>query len=170
MSKKNKVEIFKLEDRVLFEAGAVVQAAEAAAADQANNDAAGDGSAAALSCGKYYTPRGNSLTDVGVTPDLVMDLSDEDVLLLTNIPQKYMEHTMMTAYASVDGNSVTMLEDNGSANAEAPLTIVNTRGFDLPQTGDNGTMIFTVVGVIAMAGAMFVLFLVTRKGKKNDKK
>ena len=48
MSKKrNKVEIFKLEDRVLFEAGAVVQAAEAAAADQANNDAAGDGSAAA---------------------------------------------------------------------------------------------------------------------------
>ena len=45
--KRNKVEIFKLEDRVLFEAGAVVQAAEAAAADQANNDAAGDGSAAA---------------------------------------------------------------------------------------------------------------------------
>jgi LPXTG-motif cell wall-anchored protein len=81
-----------------------------------------------------------------------------------------MEHTLVTAYASVDGNSVTMLEDNGSANAEAPLTIVNTRGFDLPQTGDNGTMVFTVIGVIAMAGAMFVLFLVTRKGKKNDKK
>ena len=99
-----------------------------------------------------------------------MDLSEEDVLLLTNIPQKYMEHTLVTAYASVDGNSVTMLEDNGSANAEAPLTIVNTRGFDLPQTGDNGTMVFTVIGVIAMAGAMFVLFLVTRKGKKNDKK
>ena len=99
-----------------------------------------------------------------------MDLSDENVLLLTNIPQKYMEHTMMNAYASVDGNSVTMLEDNGSANAEAPLTIVNTRGFDLPQTGDNGTMVFTVIGVIAMAGAMFVLFLVTRKGKKNEKK
>ena len=99
-----------------------------------------------------------------------MDLSDENVLLLTNIPQKYMEHTLMTAYASVDGNSVTMLEDNGSANAEAPLTIVNTRGFDLPQTGDNGTMVFTVIGVIAMAGAMFVLFLVTRKGKKNEKK
>ncbi len=44
---RNKVEIFKLEDRVLFEAGAVVQAAEAAAADQANNDAAGEVSAAA---------------------------------------------------------------------------------------------------------------------------
>ncbi len=97
-----------------------------------------------------------------------MDLSDENVLLLTNIPQKYMEHTMMTAYASVDGNSVTMLEDNGSANAETPLTVVNTRGFDLPQTGDNGTMMFTVIGVIAMASALFVLLLVTKKSKKAD--
>ena len=42
----------------------------------------GDGSAVALSCGKYYTPKGISLTDVGVTPDLVMDLSDEDYTAL----------------------------------------------------------------------------------------
>ena len=38
----------------------------------------GDGSAVALSCGKYYTPSGRSLTDVGVTPDLEIDLSYED--------------------------------------------------------------------------------------------
>ena len=38
----------------------------------------GDGSAVALSCGKYYTPIGRSLTDVGVTPDLEIDLSYED--------------------------------------------------------------------------------------------
>lgn len=38
----------------------------------------GDGSAVALSCGKYFTPQGRSLTDVGVTPDVVVDLSDED--------------------------------------------------------------------------------------------
>ena len=38
----------------------------------------GDGSAVALSCGKYFTPSGKSLTDVGVTPDVVMDLSYED--------------------------------------------------------------------------------------------
>jgi len=37
-----------------------------------------DGSAVALSVGKYFTPSGKSLTDVGVTPDLVMDLSDAD--------------------------------------------------------------------------------------------
>lgn len=37
-----------------------------------------DGSAVALSVGKYYTPSGKSLTDLGVTPDVVIDLEDED--------------------------------------------------------------------------------------------
>lgn len=91
-------------------------------------------------------------------------------LTLANIPQTQLAHNYMTATATVDTNAVTMLTDDSSANAEAPLTVINTSGFDLPQTGDNGTMVFTVIGVIAMAGAMFVLFLVTRKGKKNDKK
>ena len=43
MSKKQKVQMFRLEDRVLFEAGAVIQAAEAAAAE---NNAAEESSAA----------------------------------------------------------------------------------------------------------------------------
>jgi len=34
----------------------------------------GDGSAVALSCGRYYTPKGVSLTDVGVTPDVEVTL------------------------------------------------------------------------------------------------
>lgn len=42
----------------------------------------GDGSAVALSCGKYFTPNGISLTDVGVTPDVVQDLSYEDYTAL----------------------------------------------------------------------------------------
>lgn len=41
-----------------------------------------DGSAVALSAGKYYTPKGRSLTDVGVTPDIPVELSDEDYLAL----------------------------------------------------------------------------------------
>ena len=102
-----------------------------------------------------------------------MSMTDADGgfdLSLTGIPQEYMEHYYLTAYATVDANDVNMENDGESENALAPLTIVNTKGFDLPQTGDNGTMVFTVIGVIVMAGAMFVLFLVTRKGKKNDKK
>lgn len=82
---------------------------------------------------------------------------------LHNMPQKHLEHKLLTASATVDGKKVNMVEDNGSKNAEAPLTVVNTRGFELPKTGDNGTMLFTVGGILLMAGAAFVLYTVTRK-------
>ena len=39
----------------------------------------GDGSAVALSTGKYFTPKGNSLTDVGVIPDVRVDVDEETV-------------------------------------------------------------------------------------------
>ena len=83
--------------------------------------------------------------------------------VLNNMPQKQLAHYLLTASATVDGNAVTMLEDNGSVNAHVPLTVVNTRGFDLPETGDNGTMMFTVIGILAMAGAAAVIVLVSRK-------
>ena len=86
--------------------------------------------------------------------------SDAD---LKNIPQKHLEHKLLTASATVSGKNVNMTEDNGSTNAEAPLTVVNTRGFDLPKTGDNGTVMFTVVGILLMAGAVSVIALVSRK-------
>lgn len=84
---------------------------------------------------------------------------------LKNMPQKHLEHRKLTASATVDGNKVNMLEDNGSKNAEAPLTVVNTRGFDLPETGDNGTMMFTVFGILIMAGAAGILYIAIRKKK-----
>ena len=86
---------------------------------------------------------------------------------LKNMPQKHLEHKLLTASATVDGKAVNMVKDNGSVNAEAPLTVVNTRGFDLPKTGDNGTMMFTVVGVLLMAGAAACIVLVSKK-KKSD--
>ena len=82
---------------------------------------------------------------------------------LHNMPQKHLEHKLLTASATVDGKKVTMLEDNGSVNAEAPLTVVNTSGFDLPQTGDHGTWMFTVGGIILMASAMVMIFIACRK-------
>lgn len=70
---------------------------------------------------------------------------------------------LLTASAAVDGKKVTMLENNGSANAEAPLTVVNTRGFDLPKTGDNGTLLITLAGVLLMAGSVTVLLILNKK-------
>ncbi|MBR5021392.1 MAG: isopeptide-forming domain-containing fimbrial protein, partial [Oscillospiraceae bacterium] len=64
---------------------------------------------------------------------------------LKNMPQKHLEHHLLTASATVDGNKVNMLEDDGSINASVPLKVVNTRGFDLPQTGDHGTWMFSVI-------------------------
>ena len=85
---------------------------------------------------------------------------------LKNMPQQHLEHHLLTASATVDDNAVNMLSDNGSENAEAPLSVVNTRGFDLPETGDHGTMMFTIVGILIMAGAAAFIVLASTK-KRN---
>lgn len=89
-------------------------------------------------------------------------------LELAGIPQKHLEHYLLTASATVDDNDVTMLEDGGSVNAIVPLTVVNTKGFDLPKTGDYGTWMFGAAGIALMAGAGFVIVLVSRK-KRGQK-
>ena len=86
---------------------------------------------------------------------------------LLHMPQTHLEHHLLTASATVDGNNVNMLEDDGSVNASVPLKVVNTKGFDLPQTGDHGTWMFSVIGIILMAGAAVILFVATRKKNTN---
>jgi carboxyl-terminal processing protease len=39
-----------------------------------------DGSAVSLSVGKYYTPKGVSLADVGITPDVEVPVDDDTFL------------------------------------------------------------------------------------------
>ena len=95
--------------------------------------------------------------------DIEVVISQTETAALCDDVDGSVEHHLLTASAKVDGNPVTMLEDNGSANAEAPLTVVNTRGFGLPETGDNGTMMFTIVGILLMAGAAAVLIFANRK-------
>ena len=105
-------------------------------------------------------------TDNGYTllkEDIEVVISQTETASLCDDVDGSVEHHLLTASAKVDGNAVTMLADNGSANAEAPLTVVNTRGFDLPETGDNGTMMFTIVGILLMAGAVAVLIFANRK-------
>ena len=109
-----------------------------------------------VSCGIY----GTDVLGLIQNDPRYQNLAPKDI---NAVQQKYLEHKLLTASATVDGKKVTMLEANGSANAEVPLTVVNTSGFDLPQTGDHGTWMFTVGGIVLMASAMVMIFIACRK-------
>ena len=85
--------------------------------------------------------------------------------LYHNMPQKHLEHRLLTASATVDSNDVNMKPDEGSVNAFVPFTVVNTRGFDLPQTGGMGNWMFPVAGLSAFALCVFAIFALCRKKK-----
>lgn len=75
---------------------------------------------------------------------------------------------LLTASATVDGNAVQMEEDDSSVSAIVPLTVVNTKGFDLPQTGDNGVWMYGVIGILAMAASVAAIVIVCRKKKPAE--
>lgn len=83
--------------------------------------------------------------------------------LYKNMPQKHLEHYLLTASAKVDSSEVTMEADGESANAIVPLTVVNTRGFNLPQTGGHGTWMYGVAGTVLMVAAAIILVSARRK-------
>lgn len=66
------------------------------------------------------------------------------------------------ATATVGGKTVTMQADQinkTSATAEVPLTVVNSKGFDLPATGGRGIALFTIAGIAIVAAAGSLLFM-----------
>lgn len=88
----------------------------------------------------------------------------------TAFAQKAMAHNMLTASATVDGDPVTMLADGtpSSADALVPLTVINNRGFDLPKTGAEGTVLFGVIGIVGLSALAAVMFFVFGKKKKEE--
>lgn len=64
---------------------------------------------------------------------------------------------VVTAY--VGTKEVTMTDDNGSATAKVPLTVVNSKGFNLPATGGRGIALFTIAGIAIVAAAGSLLFM-----------
>lgn len=77
-------------------------------------------------------------------------------------------HVLLTASAAIDGDAVQMLEHEESAHAIVPLTIVNTRGPELPRTGDNGVWMYGVIGGGMMLLALAVIILASRSRKKAE--
>lgn len=63
------------------------------------------------------------------------------------------------ATAMVGTKEVTMTADNESATAKVPLTVVNSKGFDLPATGGRGIALFTIAGIAIVAAAGSLLFM-----------
>ena len=86
-----------------------------------------------------------------------------------NMPQKHLDHKMLTAASKVDKNAVNMSADGESPNAFAVLTVINTRGFDLPQTGSYGNWMFPVFGLSGLALAILGMYLVSRKKQASSK-
>lgn len=66
------------------------------------------------------------------------------------------------ATATVGDKAVTMNSDQNnkdSATAEVPLTVVNSKGFNLPVTGGRGIALFTIAGIAIVAAAGSLLFM-----------
>ena len=71
-------------------------------------------------------------------------------------------NTPGVATATVGDKAVTMNADQNnkdSNTAEVPLTVVNSKGFNLPATGGRGIALFTIAGIAIVAAAGSLLFM-----------
>lgn len=85
------------------------------------------------------------------------------------IQSKELDSKSLTASATVDKHNVNMSKDGSSENAFVPFTIINTRGFDLPQTGSYGNWMFPVIGLSMLALCIVGIVIIRKKsGKENS--
>ena len=103
-------------------------------------------------------------TDSGYTllkENITVDIVSSDSATICSVCGK----PLKTATAQVNGKDVAMTEDNGSVSALVPLTITNTRGFDLPKTGGKGNALLYGLGVVALltAGGITLFYLRKRR-------
>lgn len=103
-------------------------------------------------------------TDSGYTllkENITVDIVSSDSSTICSVCGK----ALKTATAKVNGKDVAMAEDNGSISALVPLTVTNTRGFDLPKTGGKGNVLIYGLGIAALltAGGITAFYLRKRR-------
>ena len=103
-------------------------------------------------------------TDSGYTllkENITIDIMSSDSTTICSVCGK----ALKTATAKVNGKDVAMNEDNSSVSALVPLTVTNTRGFDLPKTGGRGNALIYGLGIAALltAGGITVFYLRKRR-------
>ncbi len=103
-------------------------------------------------------------TDSGYTllkENITVDIVSSDSATICSVCGK----ALKTATAKVNGKDIAMAEDNSSVSALVPLTVTNTRGFDLPKTGGKGNALIYGLGIAALltAGGITVFYLRKRR-------
>ena len=111
--------------------------------------------------GKIYIrglkPGTYKLTETKTNAGYVL-LKDPVVIVITpSTDANEAAEGVVSAY--VGDKEVTMNADNGSDTAIVPLTVVNSKGFDLPATGGRGIALFTIAGIAIVAAAGSLLFM-----------
>ena len=84
-----------------------------------------------------------------------------------NLLKAPVEVNLKVEYVTTTENGVTttkFAENNEPSNGTHSETIINKNGFQLPTTGGMGTLLFSVIGVIVMIAAAFILL----KGRKKE--
>lgn len=104
----------------------------------------------------------------GIYGSDVLGLVQNDPRYRTFDGYKELSHVLLSASATVSGKPVDMKASGESVNAIVPLTVINTRGPELPRTGDNGVWMYGVIGGGMMLLALAVIVLASRKKKTEQ--
>ena len=84
----------------------------------------GDGSAVRLTTAKYYTPSHKVIHEHGVTPDIVVPVSEEN-------ERKLLEQRALASLPHSDTNEVTVINADGTAKAEPIPDVQLDRAIDV---------------------------------------
>ena len=132
------------------------------------------GSTADAANATHFKPTAaGKLTIKGVEDDsytLTEIKTDSAYTLLKSPVQVVISKSGTNVTATVDSSAVNMVAVGTSGHALAPFTVINTRGFDLPQTGGNGNWLFPVVGLSVFALSMLGIYLIFRNRKETASK
>jgi len=111
------------------------------------------------------------LTVKGVEDDaytLTEVKTDAAYTLLKAPVQVVISKSGTTVSATVDGNAVNMSVAGSSNHALVPFSVINTRGFDLPQTGGTGNWMFPVIGLVMLAACVTGIVIMAKKPRENS--
>ena len=127
--------------------------------------------AEASSATRFVPTAAGKLTVKGLEDDaytLTEVKTDSAYTLLKAPVQVVISKSGATVSATVDGKAVNMSAIGTSGHALAPFTIINTRGFDLPQTGGTGNWLFPVIGMVMLAACITGIVILAKKPRENS--